>query len=418
MEYYDDKSSLQEETPDAVENRFVGCAPRRKRHIMRVILPILCLLVGLCLGFVLCVSFFGDKLTAFTSQSEVMNIVQEHYYYYDEEQPDLVEGMLKGTVDCLDDSYAVYYTAEEFAELTSSQSGNYIGMGVMVSQNEDGSFTISEVFDNTPASEVGIMAGDKVLLINGLSGDGLDLDTFLDYVSHEEGNINTLLLERDGQELEFTVEMREVYAPYVHYEMLDNNVGYIRLSAFHGQCVDEMKAALTALDEQGITSLVLDLRGNPGGSLSDVCDIADLFLDKGLLITSVKTRDGVSSTYTTSHDAKTTVPMVVLVNGDSASASELLSGALQSHDRATIIGTTTYGKGIVQSFYYVLSTGGYVKLTTEAYYTPDDVCIHGVGIIPDVTVKLPEEYQGYSVTSIPRECDTQLQAAINELGGN
>ena len=163
---------------------------------------------------------------------------------------------------------------------------------------------------------------------------------------------------------------------------------------------------------------MLDLRDNPGGSLDDVLDVADLFLERGQLIVSIRSRIEETETYYAKTDAVWNGPVVVLINENSASASELLSGAMQDHARATVVGTQSFGKGIVQTYFQLPATKGWVKLTTDAYYTPNDICIHGVGITPDVVVGLPEEYRGAALESLTREQDTQLAAALDILKGN
>jgi carboxyl-terminal processing protease len=348
---------------------------------------------------------------------EALDIIRENFYFYDKDNDRLIESAIDGMTYSLDDIYSTYYTEEEYAALTKSNSGYYTGIGIVVRQLETGVFEIESVYPDTPAEDAGILEGDLLLAINDTAAEGLDLSTFLDAMHSEDGAENTLLLERNGERLSATVTAREIYAPTVSYRMQTDTIGYIYLSGFHGHCVDEVKDAIEELKEQGMQSLIFDVRDNPGGSLYDVCDIADLFLDKDLVITSLRSRtekDEVFKTKAAGH----TFPMVLLVNGDSASASELLSGALQDHNRAHLIGTQTYGKGIVQSYIPVLATNGYIKITTEAYYTPNGVCIHGVGITPDEVVENPEEASHYLIGKIPEGMDLQLSAAIRYLAEN
>ena len=348
---------------------------------------------------------------------EALDIIRENFYFYDKDNDRLIESAIDGMTYSLDDIYSTYYTEEEYAALTKSNSGYYTGIGVVVRQLETGVFKIESVYPDTPAEDAGILEGDLLLAINDTAAEGLDLSTFLDAMHSEDGAENTLLLERNGERLSAAVTAREIYAPTVSYRMQTDTIGYIYLSGFHGHCVDEVKDAIEELKEQGMQSLIFDVRDNPGGSLYDVCDIADLFLDKDLVITSLRSRtekDEVFKTKAAGH----TFPMVLLVNGDSASASELLSGALQDHNRAHLIGTQTYGKGIVQSYIPVLATNGYIKITTEAYYTPNGVCIHGVGITPDEVVENPEEASHYLIGKIPEGMDLQLSAAIRYLAEN
>ena len=383
--------------------------------------------VWLCL---LCVVLSAVTATLFTSLhyvrryaelqpvSEAIELVKKNYYFFDDKtQESMVTGALKGLSSYIGDKYAEYYTKAEYEELLSGNSGNFIGMGVLVSEQEEGVFIITSVYDNTPAQEAGILVGDQLIVANGHSAEGMNLHDFLEFLTHEEGDENTVTVLRDGQELTFTVVMRQVYSPYVTYRMLEGSIGYIYISAFHGQVVREVKEALADLQDQGMKALVLDVRDDLGGSLSDVCDIADLFLPKGCVITTVKSRVNEETVFRTKTDGLD-LPVAMLVNGYSASASELLSGALKDNGVAVLFGTRTYGKGIVQTFFDInFGRDGTIKFTTDAYYTPSDVCIQDTGITPDHIVELPEDVTYYSIPSIPYESDTQLQAAVAYLKG-
>lgn len=345
---------------------------------------------------------------------EALTIIRTNFYFYDADKDSMVDGAIKGMAQSLDDVYSTYYTEEEYADLTRSNSGFYTGIGVVLASEAPGSFLIMQVYANTPAQEAGILVGDYVTELNGTPSGELELADFLQYMHSEDGGENDITVVRDGQLLSFHVVAREIYAETVTYRMLTDTVGYLHLSGFHGECVEEVKEAVEELREQGMEKLVMDVRDNPGGSLSDVCDIADLFLQKGLVITSLRSRTDDQKDYMTSKQGFQ-FPMALLVNENSASASELLAGALQDHERAYLIGTKTYGKGIVQSYYPVLGTGGYIKITTEAYYTPNGVCIHGIGITPNEEVELSGDAARYSAPRIPYESDVQLQRAVEYL---
>lgn len=365
--------------------------------------------------------FIGAKVNehrykALLPIKEAMEVVEENYYFYDENtRQHMITGAIKGIAAYIEDDYAEYYTAEEYEALQNSNSGLYIGLGVLVEQQSSGDFVIKQVYPYSPAEEAGIMVGDRFISSNGKSAQGVDLDTFLTYLTHEEGDVNALVMERQGQQLSFDVVMRQVYIPYVEYRMLDNSIGYICLTGFHGKVVEETKTAMEELLSQGMTKLVLDVRNNYGGSLYDVCDITELFLDKGSVITTLRSRSGSDEVYK-AHEDPYTLPMALLVNGNSASASELLAGALKDHDRARLFGETTFGKGIVQTFFSLEGgQSGMFKCTTDAYYTPGEVCIQGEGISPHELLSLPEEALQYEAYDIPLELDTQLQAAIDYL---
>ncbi len=392
--------------------------PPKKSRRISVWLCLLCVVLAAAFAVLLTSLYYVRRFAELEPISEAVELIQKNYYFFDEDtQDDLVTGALKGMSAYMGDDYAEYYTREEYDALLTSNSGSFIGMGVLVSDMGDSVFVITAVYDNTPAQEAGMLVGDQLIAANGEPAAGKSLDEFLSFITHEEGDVNTVVLLRDGQELTFTVSMRQVYSPYVSYKMLDDTIGYIYISAFHGQCVREVKEALADLRAQGMEALVLDVRDDLGGSLSDVCDIADLFLPKNSVITTVKSRVNQEIVYRT-HSDGIDMPIAMLVNGYSASASELLSGALKDNGVAELFGTVTYGKGIVQTFFDInFGRDGTIKFTTDAYYTPSGVCIQGTGITPDHIVELPEGLTYYAITSIPYESDTQLQAAVAYLKG-
>ena len=389
-----------------------------KRRQISVFACILCALLTAAFAVLFTSLYYVHRFAGLQPISEAIELVKKNYYFFDEDtQQSMVTGALKGLSSHIGDDYSEYYTKEEYEALLSSNSGNFIGMGVLVSDQGDSTFIITDVYDSTPAQEAGILVGDQLIEANGEAAAGKTLNEFLSFITHEEGDVNTVVILRGGEELTFSVTMREVYSPYVTYRMLDDTIGYIHISGFHGQVVREVKEALQILRAKGMESLVLDVRDDLGGSLSDVCDIADLFLPKNSVITTVKSRINRETVYRT-HSDGLDMPIAMLVNGYSASASELLSGALKDNGVARLFGTVTYGKGIVQTFFNInFGRDGTIKFTTDAYYTPSGVCIQGTGITPDEIVELPEGLTYYSIPSIPYEQDTQLQAAVAYLKG-
>lgn len=347
---------------------------------------------------------------------QAREIIHDNFFYYDEEQEkDLADAALKAIASATGDLYAEYYTKEEYDELIKQNQRTFVGVGILTQINEDGVVQILDVYDDTPASEAGLLPGDILLEINGVAFDGvMTLSEFLDNVCAEDGASNSFVIGRGEEKLSFDIIVREVHTPAVSSRMLTDSIGYIHVLSFHGTCVDETKEAMKTLREAGMQTLVLDLRDNLGGSLYDAVDIADIFLPKNYIVTTLRARDGKVVEYKT-HDAGTDIRMVLLVNGYSASASELVAGALKDHGAAYLIGTKTYGKGIVQSFYEIPETRGWIKITTDAYYTPNGVCVQDEGITPDLNVELSEEAKKYSIDYIPFELDTQLQAAIAYL---
>ncbi len=391
---------------------------KKQSRRISVWLCLLCVALTAAFAVLLTSLYYVRRFSELQPISEAVELVKKNYYFFDEDTKDsMVTGALKGLSSHMGDDYAEYYTKAEYDELMNSNSGNFIGMGVLVSDMGDSVFVITEVYSNTPAQEAGILVGDQITMANGEPATGKTLNEFLTFITHEEGDVNTVVIVRDGQELTFTVTMRQVYSPYVTYRMLEDGIGYIYISGFHGQVVREVKDALDDLKGQGMTALVLDVRDDLGGTLSDVCDIADIFLPKNKVITTVRSRINKEVVYRT-HSDGLDLPIAMLVNGYSASASELLSGALKDNGVAELFGTVTFGKGIVQTFFDInFGRDGTIKFTTDAYYTPSDVCIQGTGITPDHIVELPEGLTYYSIPSIPYESDTQLQAAVAYLQG-
>lgn len=391
---------------------------RNRSHGISVGLCLLCVLLATMFAVLLTSLYYVRRFAELQPVAEAISLVKKNYYFFDDKTEDsMITGALKGLSSYMGDDYAEYYTKAEYDALLTSNSGNFIGMGVLVSDMGNSVFIITSVYDNTPAQEAGILVGDQLIYANGEPAEGKTMQAFLDCITHEEGDVNTVVVLRDGQELTFTVTLRTVYSPYVTYRMLDDKIGYIYIDRFHGQCVREVKDALATLKEQGMTALVLDVRDDLGGSLSDVCDIADIFLPKNAVITTVRSRVNEETVYRTRSDGLD-MPIAMLVNAYSASASELLSGALKDNGAAILFGTATYGKGIVQTYFDInLGRDGTIKFTTDAYYTPSGVCIQGTGITPDYIVELPEGLTYYSIPSIPYESDTQLQAAVAYLKG-
>lgn len=393
---------------------------RKKRRSPRVSVWACLLWVVLTAVFAVLLTslYYVQRYAELQPVARAIELVKKNYYFFDENtQKSMITGALKGLSAYMGDDYAEYYTKDEYDDLLSGNSGNFIGMGVLVAEEAQGDFVITAVYDNTPAQEAGILVGDRLIRANGEPAEGKSLQEFLSFITHEVGDENTVVVLRDGKELTFTVVMRMVYSPYVTYRMLDDHIGYIYISGFHGQCVREVEEAMAALKEEGMTALVLDVRDDLGGSLSDVCDIADIFLPKGCVITTVKSRVNEETVYRT-HSDGVDIPIAMLVNGFSASASELLSGALKDNGAAVLFGTVTYGKGIVQTYFDInFGRDGTIKFTTDAYYTPNDVCIQGTGITPDYIVELPAGLTYYSIPAIPYEDDIQLQAAVAYLKG-
>ena len=311
--------------------------------------------------------------------------------------------MLKGLLDSLGDDYAYYYNEEEFAELLETNEGSYYGIGVMVSQNlETNVITVSHVFRGSPAEEAGMRPGDVFCEVAGQNVQEMLVDDVVDLIKGEEGSTVTIRVYRESIEDYVTMEAerRQVEQDMVYWNMMEDNIGYIQLIQFTGNAAEQLGEALTDLESQGMEGVILDLRGNPGGLLTSVIDVAEQLLPEGNLLT-IKSNYTSDRTYPIK-DSGFSYPLAVLVNEYSASASEVLTGAIQDYGVGTIVGVTTYGKGVVQDI-IDLQDGTGIKFTTADYYTPSGRNIHGVGIEPDVYVELESEE------------DEQLQKAVEVL---
>ncbi|MBQ8857359.1 MAG: S41 family peptidase [Lachnospiraceae bacterium] len=333
------------------------------------------------------------------------------YSLEDVDEKQLEDYLYYGLVAGLGDPYAAYYNEEETQSMLDSSSGSYCGIGAMFSQNMlTGVITVSRVYEGFPSYEAGILPEDILIRVEDEDVTGQDLTNVVTKIKGEEGTEVTITMLRGEEELEFTMKRRVIEVPTVEYEMLEASVGYILISEFDGVTDAQFHEALVDLQAQGMKSLIIDLRNNGGGSVDAVSAIADELLPEGPIVFT-EYKDG--ERMERSSDASCVdLPMAVLMNGNSASASEILAGALQDYEAAKIVGTQSYGKGIVQSI-IDLQDGTALKITTAKYYTPDGNNIHEIGITPDVEIDLPEELK--TMVEIPYEEDVQLQKAIEVL---
>ena len=345
--------------------------------------------------------------------AEITSLIQNNYYQ-DVSQEQIEEGVLHGAVLALGDPYSAYMNVEEKQSYNESLEGAYVGIGVLTTFNSDWQAVIAQVYNNSPAQKAGLQKGDIFVAVDGQkinTTSTKDLQEVTGKIRGEAGTSVEITIERNGQEMSFTVQREEVHITYVTSRMLANNIGYIKIDEFSGSALEEYQQAVAQLQEQGMQAMILDLRDNPGGFVDYAVEIADELLPQATII-SVRDKNGNEKQYTS--DSKSMdFPMAVLVNQNSASASEILTVALKENQRAAIIGEKTYGKGIIQS-HFNLSWGGYLKLTTASYYSPDGNAIHEGGVMPDLEVSLPEEIQN-DPSLLTDETDTQLQKAIEVL---
>lgn len=336
----------------------------------------------------------------------------DRYYLNDLTAEDYENGLFKGLVSSLDDKYAAYYSEEEYSSVSASNEGKYVGIGCSVSYDPDTTlFTIVKPYEDGPADVAGLESGDVLIAIDGKNVAGMDLSSVVSTMKGEEGTKVTVTVMRASsiQPIDLVVTRKEVETKTVTYSMLEDKIGYIAIAGFKDTTVEQFNGAVEDLQEQQMKGLILDVRNNGGGALSAVVSIADRILPEGLIVYTRDKHDKGEDFYSSDKE-ELDLPMVLLVNENSASASEVLAGALKDHDVATLVGTKTFGKGIVQSI-FALSDGSAIKLTTSKYYTPNGYNIHEVGIEPDVEVEMNEDYDSLEEPTL--EDDNQLQAAIS-----
>ena len=360
------------------------------------------LVVLLAGGVVSCSVFKSEE----NQKMELLNSLIDRYYIGDVDETDLSEGIYKGYIEGLGDPYSVYYDEEETKQMSESLSGEFGGVGALMSQDrETGVITVLQVYDGSPAQEAGMRDGDTLYKVEGEEVTGEDLSDVVSKVKGEKGTQVTLTVLRadTGDEEELTITRDTIEAQTVSHEMKENNVGYIRITEFDTVTYEQYKEALEDLEDQGMERLIVDLRSNPGGNLDTVCDILDLMLPGGLIVYT-EDKNGEREEYTSDEENQFDKPLVVMMNGYSASASEIFAGAIQDYGLGQIVGTQSYGKGVVQSV-FDLQDGTSVKLTIAEYFTPNGRSIDGEGITPDVEV----EYQ-YDENN--PDADNQLEKAM------
>lgn len=324
----------------------------------------------------------------------------------------LIEEGARGMLSALRDPYAEYYTAAQYEAYLSRINGEYNGIGILVGQPGELGAEVLDVYEDNPAALAGVQPGDIITAVNGQSMAGVQLDELVAAVDVEIGATVTLGILRGTETLEIPVVSAAVNIKRVHYALFKEHTGYIRLDMFTGNCVDEFEEALKSLNERGMKSLVVDLRNNPGGSLDDVVKIADMLLGSCTIV-SLKGNDAASEKVFRSSGRPFNVPLALLVNENSASASEILAAAVQDNEAGVIVGMKTFGKGIVQTTMPLKSNGGWLKMTTEEYFTPGGENIHGVGVTPDIIVDLPADAKGLPIGEIDQNIDAQLWGALD-----
>ena len=351
--------------------------------------------------------------TSHVQKIEYLEKLIDQEYLGEVDNDEMAEGVYAGLVYGLGDVYSRYYTADEYAQETASTDGAYAGIGVSIQKNKNGGVQIAECYEGGPGAEAGLQTGDVITAINDTDVTDMELSDVVSMIRENKDKtiVLTVLRENEDSSREISVDVTDVELPSVSGEMIDESTGYIQITQFTGVTPQQYKDTFAELKDKGMERLVIDLRDNPGGLLTSVCDILREILPEGLIVYT-EDKYGNREEETCDGKNKLDMPLAVLVNENSASASEIFAGAVQDHGVGTIVGTTTYGKGVVQELRQ-LSDGSAVKLTVSNYYTPNGNSINKVGIKPDVEVKLASVL--LNKDEITHEEDNQLNKALNVI---
>lgn len=414
------------------EKEMIQESPREKERFKKgVLVGILATVTVFLVAVLIVISVVKDKYTVTLIDKEASDTQEvldadsekkikellgqmELYYYEDIDTEELTNGLYKGLFEGLGDPYSVYYTKEEYDSMMASTSGTYCGIGAVLSQDmKTMQVTVLHVYKDTPADKAGLKDGDTILKVDDIEATSMELSELVTNIRGDKGTKVHLEVYREGEKdkLEYDIERDKVEVPTVEYEMLENNVGYIQITEFAEPTETQFTEAVNALQAQGMQAMIVDLRDNPGGYLSAVTEILDDILPEGI---TVYTEDkyGKRQNYTSDDEHRIEIPMAVLINENSASAAEIFAGAIKDYDYGTLIGTKSFGKGIVQTVKQ-LKDGSAIKLTTAKYYTPNGNYIHEVGIEPDV--ELEYEYTGDTNEDYDKSQDNQIQKALEIL---
>ncbi|MEG0806084.1 MAG: S41 family peptidase [Lachnospiraceae bacterium] len=389
---------------------------------------ILCILIGLTAsvvleknGYTISKAYVTDRETtndvlsteAQNKMAELINIMNT--YYYDKlDSKKMLEGVYTGLVESLGDPYSTYFTAEKYKAYNESATGKYYGIGAVLQQDvKTKQVKIIRAYPGTPAEKAGLEAGDIIIEVEGIDASSRDLTELVTHIKGEKGTKVHMVIERAGKEkyLNFDIDREKIEVPTVEAQMLQDKTGYIAISEFGEVTAQQFETAVADLQKQGVKALIIDLRDNPGGMLTSVAQILDDILPKGILVYT-EDKNGKREEYKSTDKTQLKLPMTVLVNENSASAAEIFAGAIRDYEYGTLIGTTTFGKGIVQVL-LPMDDGSAIKVTTAKYYTPKGDYIHGVGIAPDI--KLEFQYQGDKDKTYDIMKDNQVLKALEVL---
>lgn len=370
--------------------------------------------------------FLGESVITGESgekAAQIEQIIEEHYLENVDEDT-LAEGMYAGMMASLQDKYSGYYSADNYKKLKESSEGKYTGIGLIMEQNrETGEIRVVQCYEGSPAAEAGILSGDVLYKIGDKLASGMDVTDIANQIRSGDTSEIYLTVKREGLEepLMVTIIPDIVEIPVVSSCMLENDTGYIQIAEFTDGTSEQFRKAYQELQEQKLQGLIIDLRNNPGGLLDSVCDTLEQILPEGMIVYT-EDKYGKKEEHTCAGKTPIQIPLIVLVNGNSASAAEIFAGAVKDHGVARLVGETTFGKGIVQKIYQ-LSDGSAVKITVSKYYTPKGINIHGTGIDPDIEVRWPEDQEELTNPSEVNklefqewlEKDNQMKKAWDEM---
>ena len=356
----------------------------------------------------------GEKSDIDTYLSKIKKAIDKNFLWQDKiDEEKLKDGAIKGYVEGLGDKYTEYISKDEMKKFTENINGSFMGIGIyMIADESSGKIIVHHPISDSPAYKAGIKAGDVIVSVDGVEYGYDELNTIADHIKGEAGTKVKLVIERDGKNIDFEIERAKIETNPITSKMLEKDIGYLNLPSFDKDVSKKLKEKIDDLTAKGAKSLILDLRNNGGGMVDECEEITDLFLDKDKTIMTTKDKKGNVEKSVTKNKKTYDLPLVILVNENTASASEILTGALKDNNRTKVIGTKTYGKGVIQSVFN-LSDGSGLKITTAEYFTPNGIEINKKGITPDIEVKLPDTVK--SVYAVEEKDDTQLKKAIEEL---
>lgn len=352
----------------------------------------------------------GDGVTGIETTLAYIRTMLEDEYIGEIDDKKMLETAIKGYVAGVGDEYTEYYTPDEMQEEYETAMGNYVGIGIyMIVNYEEGYIDVVDVMKNSPALEAGLKKEDRILKVDGEEITSENVEELANAIKGEEGTKVKLEVKREKEILEIEIERKRIEVSHINSEMLEDNIGYIQVLDFDGGTSEEFRENYEKLKEKGATSLIIDIRSNGGGVVDESINMLEMICEKDRILLIETDKNGKEEIIKSQENPIINIPIVVLVNEYSASASEIFAGALKDNNKATIIGTKTYGKGVIQTLIR-LSDGSGLKMTTEEYCTPSRNKINKVGIEPNIVVELPED-----IEELTKENDTQLKKAIEEL---